>query len=46
MDDRISEYKGFIPEERIVSWLPTNGGAILLKEENADHIPHDLEAEY
>ena len=45
-DDRISEYKGYSPEEWIVSWLPTDGGAMLLKEQSVIDIPDGLEAEY
>ena len=43
---RISEYKGYSPEEWLVSWLPTDGGAMLLKEQNVVDIPDGLEAEY
>lgn len=45
-DDRISEYKGYPPEEWLVSWLPMDGGAILLKEQSVVTIPDGLEAEY
>ena len=45
-DDRISEYKGYSPEEWLVSWLPMDGGAILLKEQGVADIPDGLEAEY
>ena len=45
-NDRISEYKGYSPEEWIVGWIPTDGGAILLKEQNVIDIPDGLEAEY
>ena len=45
-DDRISEYKGYPPEEWLVSWLPMDGGAMLLKEQNVVDIPDGLEAEY
>ena len=45
-DDRISEYKDYPPEEWIVSWLPMDGGAMLLKEESVVDIPDGLEAEY
>lgn len=45
-DDRISEYKDYPPEEWLVSWLPTDGGAMLLKEESVTDIPDGLEAEY
>ena len=45
-DDRISEYKGYSPEEWLVSWLPADGGAILLKEQSVADIPDGLEAEY
>ena len=45
-DDRISEYKGYPPEEWLVSWLPTDGGAMLLKERSVTDIPDGLEAEY
>ena len=45
-NDRISEYKGYPPEEWLVSWLPTDGGAMLLKEQGVVDIPYGLEAEY
>lgn len=45
-DDRISEYKGYSPKEWLVSWLPMDGGAILMKEESVVDIPDGLEAEY
>lgn len=45
-DDRISEYKGYSSEEWLVSWLPMDGGAILLNEQNVVDIPDGLEAEY
>ena len=45
-DDRISEYKGYSSEEWLVNWLPMDGGAILLKEQNVVDIPDGLEAEY
>ncbi|MCM1238430.1 MAG: hypothetical protein NC331_03485 [Lachnospiraceae bacterium] len=45
-DDRISEFKGFLPEEWIVSWMPMDGGAMLLKEENVADIPAGLKQEY
>ena len=45
-DDRISEYKGYSAEEWLVSWMPTDGGAMLLKEERVVDIPDGLEAEY
>ena len=45
-NDRISEYKGYPPEKWLVSWLPTDGGAMLLKEQGVADIPDGLEAEY
>lgn len=45
-DDRISEYKGYPPEEWLVGWLPMDGGAMLLKEESVVDIPDGLTAEY
>lgn len=45
-NDRISEYKGYSPEEWLVDWMPTDGGAMLLKEQNVVDIPDGLEAEY
>ncbi len=45
-DDRISEYKGYSAEEWLVSWLPMDGGALLLKEESVVDIPDGLETEY
>lgn len=45
-NDCISEYKGYSPTEWLVSWLPTDGGAMLLKEENVADIPDGLIAEY
>ena len=44
--NRISEYKGCPPEEWLISWLSTDGGAILLKEQSVVDIPDGLEAEY
>lgn len=45
-DDRISEYKGYSVEEWLVSWMPMDGGAMLLKEQSVVDIPDGLEAEY
>lgn len=45
-DDRISAYKDLSPEEWLVSWMPMDGGAMLLKEENVVDIPYGLKAEY
>lgn len=45
-DDRISEYKGHSADEWLVSWLPMDGGAMLLKEERVVDIPDGLEKEY
>ena len=45
-DERISEYKGYSSEEWLVSWMPTDGGAMLLKELRVTDIPEGLEAEY
>ena len=45
-DDRVSEYKGYSSEEWLVNWLPMDGGAMLLKEQNVVDIPNGLEAEY
>ena len=45
-DNRISAYKDFSPEEWLVNWMPMDGGAFLLKEENVVDIPVGLEAEY
>ena len=45
-NDRISAYKDYPPEEWLVSWLPTDGGAMLLKERGVADIPDGLEAEY
>ena len=45
-DDRISEYKGYPTEEWLVSWMPMDGGAMLLKEQSVTDIPDGLEAEY
>ena len=45
-DDRISEYKGYSPDEWLVSWITTDGGALLLKEESITDVPNGLEAEY
>ena len=45
-EDRISEYKGYPSEEWLVSWLPMDGGAMLLKEQSVVDIPDGLEAEY
>ena len=43
---RISEFKGCLQEEWLVSWMPMDGGAMLLKEENVVDIPYGLKAEY
>lgn len=45
-NDRVSEYKGYSPEEWLVSWLPMDGGAMLLKEQGVVDIPDGLEEEY
>lgn len=45
-DERISEYKGYSTEEWLVSWMPMDGGAMLLKEQSVTDIPEGLEAEY
>lgn len=45
-DDRISEYKGYSTDEWLVSWMPMDGGAMLLKEQGVVDIPNGLEAEY
>lgn len=45
-DDRISAYKDYAPEAWLVSWIPTDGGAILLKEESVTDIPDGLVQEY
>ncbi len=45
-DDRISEYTGYPPEEWLVSWMTTDGGAILLREKNVTVIPDGLTDEY
>ena len=46
INDRISEYRNYSPDEWVVSWLPTDGGAMLMKEQNVVNIPDGLEAEY
>lgn len=45
-DDRISTYQDYSSEEWLVSWMPMDGGALLLKEESVTDIPEGLEAEY
>lgn len=45
-DDRVSAYKDYPPEEWLVSWLPMDGGAMLLKEQGVTDIPEGLEQEY
>lgn len=45
-NDRISEYRGYLSEDWLVSWLDTDGGAILLKEQTVVDIPEGVEAEY
>lgn len=45
-DDRVSEYKDHAVEEWIINWIPTDGGAMLLKEQSVDDIPEGLEREY
>lgn len=45
-DDRVSEYKDHAVEEWIINWIPTDGGAMLLKEQSVVDIPEGLEREY
>ena len=45
-DDRISGYMDYPPEEWLVSWMTTDGGAILLREKNVTVIPDGLTDEY
>ena len=45
-DDRISTYKDYPPEEWLVSWIPQDGGAMLLKEKSVTDIPDGLTDEY
>lgn len=45
-DDRVSEYDGHAVEEWIINWIPTDGGAMLLKEQSVVDIPEGLEREY
>ena len=45
-DDRISTYRSYDPTEWIVSWMPHDGGAMLLKEDSVTEIPGGLEQEY
>ena len=45
-DDRISTYKDYLPEEWLVSWIPQDGGAMLLKEKSVTDIPDGLMDEY
>ena len=45
-DHRVSAYKGYPPEEWLVSWLTVDGGAILYKEETVVDIPDGLVPEY
>lgn len=45
-DNRISEYKGYSSDEWLVSWMPMDGGAMLLKEQSVIDIPDGLEEEY
>lgn len=45
-NDRVSAYKDYPPEEWLVSWLPMDGGAMLLKEQSVTDIPDGLEREY
>ena len=45
-DNRVSEYKGYPPEEWLVSWLTMDGGAMLYKEETVVDIPDGLVPEY
>lgn len=42
----MSQYKNYSPEEWLVSWLPQDDGAMLMKEQNITVIPDGLEAEY
>ncbi len=45
-DDRVSAYGDYPVEEWLVSWMPMDGGAMLLKEESVTEIPPGLEREY
>ena len=45
-DDRISAYQEYPTNQWLVSWLPMDGGAILLKEITVTQIPDGLEDEY
>lgn len=45
-DDRVSEYEGYPVEDWIVNWMPTDGGAMLLKEQSVVDIPEGLVREY
>ena len=45
-DERISAYLGYSPQEWLVSWMPMDGGAMLLKEVSVTDIPDGLEQEY
>ncbi len=45
-DDRISAYQEYPTNQWLVSWLPMDGGAILLKEITVTQIPEGLEDEY
>lgn len=45
-DDRISAYGDLPPEEWLVSWMPQDGGAMLLKERSVTEIPDGLVPEY
>lgn len=45
-NDRVSAYKNYPPEEWLVTWLPTDGGAMLMKEISVTDIPDGLEQEY
>ena len=38
--------KGYSSDEWIASWLPMDGGVILLKEQSVTDIPEGLEPEY
>ena len=45
-DDRVSAYKDYPTDEWLVSWIPMDGGAMLMKEESVVDIPDGLEKEY
>lgn len=46
INDRVCEYKDYLPTEWIANYLTVDGGAMLYKEINVIDIPDGLQSEY